>query len=104
MDYRIIWKNTATKEVAVQVAEDTGSGLYYTFPVPDGLTRGEYEYYITNAEGELTLNKNDVRLSVIDGEKITVFDCGVAQVGDISRNSATTYNTEKIYEQYESQN
>ena len=102
MEYRIIWKNTATKEVTVITAEDTGNSLFYTFPVPEGLTRGEYEYYVATAEGTLVLNDNDVRLSTIDGETVTVYDCGVAQVGEISRRD-TSYNTTKTYEQYENQ-
>lgn len=101
MEYRIIWKNTATKEVTVQTAEDTGGNLFYTFRVPEGLGKGEYEYYITSAEGTLDLHDNDVRLSTIDGEKITVYDCGVAQVGEIARRDTSTYNVSKEYEQYE---
>ena len=101
MEYRIIWKNTATKEVTVQVAEDTGGRLYYTFPVPSGLENGEYEYYIATAAGTLVLNENDVRLSTVDGEKLEVYDCGVAQVGRIDRSDTTTYNTQKTYEQYQ---
>lgn len=104
MEYRIIWRNTATKEVTVMVAEDTsGSALFYTFPVPAGLSRGEYEYYIASADGTLVLNENDVRLSTIDGEPIEIYDCGVGQVGEIDRRSTMTYNTTKTYEQYENQ-
>lgn len=99
MDYRIIWKNTATKEVFVQVAEDTGSISYYCFPRLAGLTDGEYEYYIVSADGTLVLNENDVRLSTIDGEQVTVIDNGVAQVGAISR-SDVEYNPTKTFKQY----
>lgn len=99
MEYRIIWKNTATKEVFVQTAEDSGSVSFYTFPRPEGLTEGEYEYYIVSAEGTLVLNENDVRLSTIDGETISVIDSGVAQAGAISR-TAAEYNTTKTFRQY----
>lgn len=99
MNYRIIWKNTATKEVFVQAAEDTGTVSFYTFPRPAGLTDGEYEYHIVSAEGTLVLNENDVRLSTIDGEKVSVYDCGVAQVGAISRTDVE-YNPTRTYTQY----
>ena len=101
--YRIIWRNTATKEVLVQTAIDASPAKsFYRFPVLADMPRGEYEYYVTAAGGDLVLNENDVRLSTIDGETITVYDCGVAQVGEISRRD-TSYNTTKTYEQYENQ-
>jgi len=103
MEYRIIWRNTATKEVFTQTAEDTGGRMYYTFPVPEGLTQGEYEYFIIPALGDLELNENDVRKSTLDGEPLPIRDCGVAQVGEIKRKEATTYNTNKTYEQYNGQ-
>ena len=101
MDYRVIFRNTATKECFVYTLTDTSAGgTYYTFLAPSGLTRGEYEYYITSADGTFTLNENDPRKSTIDGITIAVYDCGVAQVGAILR-SDTSYNTTKTYEQYE---
>jgi len=99
MEFRIIWKNTATKEVTVFTEEDSGSENFYRFAVPQGLSSGEYEYYITTASGTIELDENDVRLSTIDGETIEIYDCGVAQVGTISR-ATTTYKITKQYEQY----
>ena len=91
-----------TKDVFVFTETDSNTGkLFYTFPTPQGLTRGEYEYYITSAGGTFVLDAKDPRQSTIDGVKITVYDCGVAQVGKISR-SDTTYTQIKTYEQYQS--
>lgn len=100
MDYRIIYKNTQTKEVFVYTQTDTGSASFYRFPAPAGLTKGEYQYYITNAGGDFILSQNDVRLSTIDGERIEVLDCGVAQVGKIAR-SVSSYDTIKTYKTYD---
>ena len=99
MNYRIIWKNTATKEVFLQVSEDMGTVRFYRFLLPMGLTPGEYEYYITSADGTLSLNENDIRLSSIDGVPIVIYDCGVAQAGQIMR-SDVEYNPTKTYKQY----
>lgn len=99
MEYRIIYRNTLTKEVFTYTETDTGTSRYYTFPAPTGLTDGEYEYYVAEAGGNLVLDENDVRKSTVDGHQIEIYDCGVAQVGAISR-SDTTYNTTKTYEQY----
>lgn len=102
--YRILWRNTATQEVTVQSAEDaSGSEMYYTFPVPEGLAKGEYEYFIVADGGELELATNDIRKSTIDGEQIVIYDRGLAQVGTISAHDIT-YNIAKTYEQYESEN
>lgn len=101
MIYRIIWRNTATKQVLVQTAIDASTTkTYYRFPVLADMPRGEYEYFVATAEGTLVLNENDIRKSTIDGEPIEVYDCGVAQVGEIARTDTTTYNTVKTYTQY----
>lgn len=102
MEYRIIWRNTATKEVFVRTDTDQGGKLFYRFFLPMGLSKGEYEYFITSAEGTLVLNENDPRKSTIDGVQIPVYDCGVAQVGRIERTGMTYYDITKVYEQYES--
>lgn len=100
--FRILWRNTATKEVLVQTATDTSdTKAYYRFPVLEGLTKGEYEYYIIADGGTLVVDENDPRKSTIDGEQVSVYDCGVAQVGVISRNT-TSYSAVKNYEFYES--
>lgn len=98
--FRILWYNTATKEVFVQSAVNTSATKdYYTFPVPPGLSRGEYEYFIVADGGTLELCTNDVRNSTIDGETIVIYDRGVARVGQITR-SDISYNIAKEYEQY----
>ena len=99
MEYRVIYYNTLSKAVTVFTQPDTGTGRFYTFPIPEGLGSGEYEYFVAEAGGELVLHPNDVRQSTVDGHRIKIYDCGVAQVGTIQR-ADTTYNTEKIYEQY----
>lgn len=99
MDYRTIYKNNQTKQVFVFTAEDSGSTRFYRFPVPQGLTPGDYDYFIIRADGELVINENDIRLSTIDGEPVAVLDCGVAQVGKITRNY-TTYDITKTYKAY----
>lgn len=99
MDYRIIYRNTATKECFVFTEEDRGSEHFYLFPQPKGLTEGEYEYFVVSAAGELHLDSNDPRLSTLDGERVVVYDCGVAQVGTIAR-STEEYQAEKEYIQY----
>lgn len=83
----------------MQEVTDGGAGLYYTFPVPQGLTEGEYEYYVTPAGGVLELVPDDIRGSRVDGEPVRILDCGVAQVGEIAREKSE-YNTRKEYEQY----
>ena len=98
--FRILWQNTATKQVLVQSAVNTSTnGMYYTFPVLPDMPRGEYEYFIVPDGGTLELYTNDVRNSTIDGEKITIFDRGVARVGKLSRTDVS-YNVAKEYEQY----
>ena len=100
--FRILWRNTATKEVLVQTATDTSENKrYYRFSVMAGMPRGEYEYYIIADGGVLAVDENDPRKSTIDGEPVKVFDLGVAQVGKIGRKGTETYNAVKNYEFYE---
>lgn len=101
MDYRIIFKNQLTKKVYVFVRTDEGNRPhFYRFRLPMGMSAGEYEYFITDADGVLVLNSNDIRLSTIDGEKIKIYDRGMAQVGHIERKQTTDYNLEKTYVSY----
>lgn len=99
MRYRIIYRNTATKEVYVYRETDTGNRLYYRFPVPVTLPRGEYHYYIIQNWGRLVLQPNDITRSTVDGKRMTVYDEGVAQVG-IPARRVTAYNSEKNYQFY----
>lgn len=100
MEYRLIFRNTLTKEVSVFTMVDTSSARnFYRFQIPMGLVKGEYEYYVCEAGGFLNINPNDVRKSLVDDHQIVVYDCGVARVGYIERRSRQ-YNLEKTYEQY----
>lgn len=101
MTYRIIWRNTMTKECFVSVGTDVSTSKdFYRFPLPMDLTRGEYEYYIIDADGELEVFENDPRKSTIDGERVVIYDQGVAQVGKINRRGQIIYNITKKYQQY----
>lgn len=100
MEYRIIWRNTATKQVLVQTAQDLSqSGSYYRFPLMAGMPKGEYEYYIIASGGTLAIDQNDPRKSTIDGQPVEVYDCGVAQCGHIAR-SVENYVAVKEYQFY----
>lgn len=100
MKYRILFRSTATKTVSVFVCEDYGSERFYRFLTPQGLAKGEYEYYICSSEGELEIDANDIRKSMIDGEPIKVLDCGMAQVGKIVTARGAQYNIHKTYKEY----
>lgn len=100
MEYRLIFRNTLTKEVSVFLREDTGTHTFYRFRIPLGLIRGEYEYYVCEGDGTLALNENDIRKSTVDSHRIVVYDCGVARVGYIRRTPSLEYNLTKTYEQY----
>lgn len=100
MEYRLIFRNTLSKEVYVFTLADSGTGRFYVFPLPVGLENGEYEYYVAEAGGTLGLYTNEVRKSTVDGHRIQIFDCGVARVGQIARTGTVEYNTAKTYEQY----
>lgn len=89
-----------SKEVAVFVSEDTGTALFYRFPIPMGLEAGFYEYYITDAGEDFELNSLNIRKSTLDGQPIPVFDCGMARVGALKRKDDRTYTLDKTYEQY----
>lgn len=100
--FRLIFRNNLTKVVSVFSDIDTSASRdFYRFAFPQGLEKGEYDYYITADGGTLVLDPNDVRKSTIDGEKMPVYDCGVAMVGKISRGVTTEYKISKTYEQYE---
>lgn len=99
-NYRIIFRNNLTKEVFIFTRTDLGGSHFYRFPLPLGLTPGEYEYYICPAGGTLVLEPNDIRKSTLDGTSLTIYDCGVAQVGKIQRKDTLQYNLHKTYEQY----
>lgn len=99
MDYRIIFQNNSTKECSVFILEDMGDKNYYRFPTPQGLSSGEYSYFILGVGEPFELNPNDVPKSTIGGEQVTIFDRGVASVGkDATR--VSMYNITKEYEQY----
>ena len=100
MEYRVIFRNTLSKKVFVYTLADAGTGRFYIFPLPAGLEDGEYEYYVAEAGGTLQLYTNEVRKSTVDGHTIKIFDCGMAQVGKITRRNTVEYNTAKTYEQY----
>lgn len=100
--FRILWRNTATKTVLAQSAVNTSeSKMYYRFPVPAGLEKGEYEYYVIADGGNLVIDANDPRKSTVDGEPVAVLDCGIAQVGEIGRDTQS-YAAAKNYKFYES--
>lgn len=100
MTYRLIFRNTMTKEVFVfQYQDESNTSTFYRFPLPMGMTPGEYEYYIVQSGGTLNLYPNEVRRSTIDGQPLHIYDNGVAQVGRIGRQDQT-YNIERTYEQY----
>lgn len=100
MTYRLIFRNTMTKEVFVfQFKDRSDSPNFYRFPLPLGMTEGEYEYYIVQSGGTLNLYPNDVRKSDIDGQPLQIYDNGVAQVGKIGRQEQS-YNINRTYEQY----
>ena len=91
-----------TKECFVYSGHDSSSKKdFYRLPIPLGLPKGEYQYYICAATGTLRLNAYDPRKSTIDGLPIEIYDQGVAQVGKIAREGQTNYNILKTYEQYE---
>ena len=99
--YRLIFKNQLTKRVYVFVRADEGTmPHFYRFRLPLGMENGEYEYFITDSEGTLVLNNNDIRKSTIDGVQITIYDRGMAMVGKIERKENTDYNLEKTYTTY----
>lgn len=100
MEYRLIFRNTLTKEVTVFSREDNGSTrTFYSFDYPMGMENGEYEYYVCEGDGHLNLDPNDIRKSIVDDHQIVVYDCGVARVGYIEVRGHQ-YNISKTYEQY----
>ena len=104
MDYRLIFKHQLTKKVSVfRRTDESATKSFYRFELPMGLDKGEYEYYVVSASGELVLNENDIRLSTIDGEKINIYDNGLAQVGKVEqarKQTTSTYENTKTYKQY----
>lgn len=99
MEYRTIYRNTLSKKVYVFESENTGTLLFYRFPYPMGMEAGFYEYWVAEAGGTLELSPNDIRKSTVDGRPIEIYDCGVARVGKMGRNTQQ-YNLNKTYEQY----
>lgn len=100
MDYRIIFKNQLTKKVYVFTRQDEShTPHFYRFQMFAGMEQGEYEYFVTKADGTLTIDSNDIRLSTIDGEKIPIYDRGMAQVGRIEH-QIQDYNLQTEYRQY----
>lgn len=100
MTFRTIYRNTLSKKVYVYLNEDNGTEHFYRFLLPMGMEQGEYEYWITDPDEPFVLNELDPRKSTIDGERIWIYDCGVARVGRVVRADVTSYYTNKTYEQY----